>query len=231
MAIFAAYCLIALRLDADGGLPLQMGIGACTWAFVLVAARGATGLERLQLFTMIAVATAFECLGSVIWGLYRYRLDNLPMYVPPGHGLFYLAALRAARLPALRAHSRAAVATVLAASGLAALYGAAFSPTPDYLGLLCWFLFAWFVLRTSDPLFFAVSFAFTMALEYYGTVLGTWRWGESVPYVGLSAGNPPSAVGAGYCIIDAATRFCLPHVARAITWGRLLAGFRKHPSY
>ena len=31
--------------------------------------------------------------GSLIWGVYHYRLHNLPMFVPPAHGLVYLAGL------------------------------------------------------------------------------------------------------------------------------------------
>ena len=33
-----------------------------------------------------------------MWGLYGYRLDNLPAFVPPGHGLVYLGGLSLATL-------------------------------------------------------------------------------------------------------------------------------------
>ena len=47
---------------------------------------------------LVVVATVLECVGSLIWGAYTYRLSNLPLYVPAGHGLFYLSALRAASI-------------------------------------------------------------------------------------------------------------------------------------
>ena len=37
------------------------------------------------------VATCAEVVGSIIWGVYTYRLENLPSFVPPCHGLVYLA--------------------------------------------------------------------------------------------------------------------------------------------
>ena len=58
----------------------------------------------------VLVATAFECLCSLILGVYRYRLENLPLYVPPGHGLFFLVAVRVADLPLLRRRSALAAA-------------------------------------------------------------------------------------------------------------------------
>jgi hypothetical protein len=40
-------------------------------------------------------------------------------------------------------------------------------------------------------------------LEFYGTAVGTWHWAAVFPHTGLPAGNPPSAIGAGYCVLDA----------------------------
>ena len=46
----------------------------------------------------------------------------------------------------------------------------------------------------------------TMALEFYGTGLGIWRWSPVLPGLLLPAGNPPTGIGAGYCAMDALTR-------------------------
>ena len=216
LAVLTLFVLFALYVDARGGLLKQVAIGVVTAIFVTIALLRAPPNHRLQIVTMIVVATCFECAGSLLLRLYEYKLGNLPLYVPPGHGLFYLAALRVASLPALRQRSSAIVTGVLALSGVWALRGLLLSLTPDVLGLLCWVLLAAFLLRGRDPLFFAVSFVATMALEYYGTFLGTWRWAARVPVLGIPGANPPSAIGAGYCIIDATVQFCLPHLARAL---------------
>ena len=103
VAGFMAYWPIALACDsAGGGLGVQAMIGALTWLLLAAAIWYAPAGLRTPALAMVVVATAFECLGSLIWCAYRYRYHNLPLYVPPGHGLFYLAALRLCLLPRLR---------------------------------------------------------------------------------------------------------------------------------
>ena len=163
--------------------------------------------------TIIAVATFFECLFSLIWGAYEYRLGNLPIYVPPGHGLFYYTALRLADLSFLRRHSRLVVLCVFI--GSAALLGrnlvsAPLSEFSDMLGLVTWLTFILFILRERLALLYVVSFAMTMTLEFYGTGLGVWTWAPILPWPMLSAANPPACIGAGYCVMDAITRWLAP---------------------
>ena len=71
------------------------------------------------------------------------------------------------------------------------------------MGALCWLMLIFFLRRGRDPLLFAVTFGLTMVLEFYGTAVGTWHWAAVFPNTGLPAGNPPSAIGAGYCVLDA----------------------------
>ena len=63
--------------------------------------------RRAQTLGVVAFATIGEVTGSLIWGVYHYRLHNLPLFVPPAHGLVYLTGL-VARARA-RAHARALV--------------------------------------------------------------------------------------------------------------------------
>ena len=46
---------------------------------------------------MVAFATVGEVTGSLVWGVYTYRLHNLPLFIPPAHGLVYLSGLALAR--------------------------------------------------------------------------------------------------------------------------------------
>ena len=204
LASFTAYWPIALACDsAGGGLRVQAVIGGVTWIFLAAGIWHAPAELRTPALAMVVVATAFECLGSLIWCAYRYRYHNLPLYVPPGHGLFYLAALRLSMLPTLRHHGRAIVATVALASAGWALHGLLVGPRADVVGVLCWLMLVFFLRRGRDPLLFAVTFGLTMVLEFYGTAVGTWHWAAVFPHTGLPAGNPPSAIGAGYCVLDA----------------------------
>jgi hypothetical protein len=45
-------------------------------------------------------------------------------------------------------------------------------------------------------------FVLALAMEIYGTLLGNWTWSADVPWLGLTALNPPLAAGAFYCVLD-----------------------------
>ena len=45
-------------------------------------------------------------------------------------------------------------------------------------------------------------FVLALAMEIYGTWLGNWTWARDVPWLGLTAVNPPLAAGAFYCVLD-----------------------------
>ena len=210
---FTFYWLVCLRLDAQSTAITQAFIGLTTWTFVAVVLRFSPWEERIQVLTIIGVATFFECLFSLIWGAYEYRLGNLPIYVPAGHGLFYYTALRLAELSFLRRHSRLVVLCVfMGSAALLArnLWSAPLSEISDMLGLVTWVIFIPFILRERFALLYAVSFTMTMALEFYGTSLGVWTWAPILPWLRLSVANPPACVGAGYCIFDAITRWLAP---------------------
>lgn len=216
LAVFTAYWPLAGACDAlGGGLPVQYAIGTLTWLFLAVALWTAPQELRVAALAMVVVATGCEIIGALVWGVYRYRYDNLPLYVPPGHGLFYLTALRLAVLPLVRRHSRALVRSVAVVSALWVLHGLLARPQADLLGGWCWLVFAGALWRGRTPVLFALTFTVTMMLECYGTALGSWHWAAIVPGLGVSAGNPPAAIGAGYCIFDALARQ-LAH--RACRW-------------
>jgi hypothetical protein len=212
---FAAYCLVALPLDSRSSPDQQVLLSLSAWAFLATALALQSPAVRVQVLTLVCVATVLEIIGSIVWGAYRYRLGNLPLFVPAGHGLFYLAALRTASLPLLQRHARLIVLTVAAAATGYMLWGLVRPPLPDLLGFVTWAVFIRFIVRGRFPLLYAVSFVLTMALELYGTGLGIWRWSPVLPGLLLPAGNPPTGIGAGYAAMDGLTRRIVGRIARA----------------
>ena len=88
----AAYLAALLALDHFASYPEQLALGVLTWA-VLIGALTRVSLERrVQTIGVVCFATVGEVTGSLIWGVYHYRLHNLPLFVPPAHGLVYLTA-------------------------------------------------------------------------------------------------------------------------------------------
>jgi len=203
---FAGFVAIALPLDRSTTALQQSALGLTAWIFLAIALWLQPPAVRMQVAALAVLATLLEIIGSMVWGAYRYRLENLPLYVPAGHGLFYLAALRIASLPILERHARRIVIAVTAGATLWMLYGLARPALPDLLGFVTWAIFIRFIVRGRHPLLYAVSFAMTTALELYGTGLGIWRWAPVLPGLMLPAGNPPTGIGAGYAAMDALTR-------------------------
>jgi hypothetical protein len=212
---FITFVAIALPLDRSSTPAEQAALSLLAWAFLGIALVLQSPAIRVQVAGLVVLATILECVGSLVWGAYTYRLENLPLYVPAGHGLFYLSALRAASLPLLQRNARTVVVAVTAGATAWMLYGLVTRPLPDLLGFVTWAVFIRFIVRGRYPLLYAVSFAMTSALELYGTGLGIWHWSPVLPVLMLPAGNPPTGIGAGYAAMDALTRRIVARVERA----------------
>ena len=211
---FVAFVAIALPLDRSSTAAQQFTLSLLAWTFLGIALVLQPPAIRIQVIALVIVATILECVGSLIWGAYTYRLGNLPLYVPAGHGLFYLSALRAASLPLLQRHARVIVIVITTGATMWMLYGLVAGPLPDLLGFVTWAIFIRFVVRGRFPLLYAVSFVMTTALELYGTGLGIWTWSPVLPVLMLPAGNPPTGIGAGYAAMDALTRRVVARIER-----------------
>ena len=212
LAAFTLFVALALPLDRYTNALEQAVLGLSAWAFLAIALWLQPRDVRVQVVVLVVVATVLEVIGSIVWGAYRYRLENLPLYVPAAHGLFYLCALRAASMPVVQRNGRAIVIGVTAFATLYMLRNLTLA-LPDLLGFVTWAIFLRFILRGTAPVLYAVSFVMTTALELYGTGLGIWTWQPVLPLLMLPAANPPSGIGAGYAAMDALTRRIVKRLA------------------
>jgi hypothetical protein len=197
---------VALGLDARvTGISEQNWLGLGAWVILFACTRFSPPTERRQVWTMVGISTCVELWSSVVWGIYRYHFHNMPLFVPPGHGLVYLFALRAARTPFVRAHGKSfsQVALVVASGWM--LFGLTLEPLLlhrlDVTGALFFPFFVWFMRKPSAPIY-AAAFFITSYLELWGTNLGTWTWQVVAPISHIPSGNPPSVISAGYCVMD-----------------------------
>lgn len=197
--LLAAIAMLALGLWADihVELPGQLVIGAAVWGLLLCLLAPLPASERRFYLACVAIATAGELFLSLVWGLYTYRLGNVPMFVPPGHALMLMLGFSLTR----RMREMAA-RTILGGAGaytiLAAVTGLDTLAVPLYLMLAVSVL-----ALPAHRRLFASSFILTLALELYGTALGNWYWHRDVPWVGLATTNPPAIAGAFYCTLHA----------------------------
>ena len=173
----------------------QVAVSAAAWIVLVALWRQRPARERPALFACLAYATAGEVFLSLVWGLYEYRLGNIPLFVPPGHVLlFFLGTQLAARIPDRGEWWVAALAVPLVAAF-------AWSGR-DTLGPLLYALFLACMWLSPSRKLYATMFVLSLAMELYGTWLGNWTWSGAVPWLGLTADNPPLAAGAFYCVLD-----------------------------
>jgi hypothetical protein len=196
----AAYLATLLALDHFASYPEQLALGVVTWLALLAALSRVSPARRAQAIGVVAFATVGEVTGSLVWGVYHYRLHNLPLFVPPAHGLVYLTGLSLAA--ALARHTRALVATAAAVAATWGVLGLTVLPRRDVAGAVGVPLLLVFLWRGRNRAVYAGVFLVVAALELYGTAIGTWRWERELPGLGIPDGNPPSGVASGYVWFD-----------------------------
>ena len=202
--------LLAVDTLVDARAQLLLGLAA--WIALAVALRGVPPLLRAQALVVVVVATAAEVVGSILWGVYTYRLENLPSFVPPCHGIVYLAGASLAAWAAPRRELLVRVALVaVLAWGLA---GVTVLPRADVGGAIGAALLAVYLVRGRAPTVYAGVFLVVAWLELYGTAIGTWEWAVTVPGTGVPQGNPPSGVASGYVWFDIVALAAAPRLSR-----------------
>lgn len=193
--VIAATIAGGLLLDQHWARHGQLAASVAAWIVFAALWRRSPAQERPALLACLAFATAGEAFLSLAWGLYEYRLGNIPLFVPPGHVLlFYLGLRIAERIP-----EGGEWWIALAAAPLVALFA---WNGRDTLGPLLYALFFACMLASPARRLYATMFALSLAMELYGTWIGNWAWAPSVPWLGLTADNPPLAAGAFYCVLD-----------------------------
>jgi len=196
--VLPAYLAGLLALDTQVSFHGQLTLGVLTFLVLAVALRPLALLVRAQAVGVVLFATIGEVTGSLVWGVYHYRLHNLPLFIPPAHGLVYLSGL------ALSRSVRARVVVWAAAVGATAwgIAGLTLLPRLDVAGAFGVPLLLLFLWRSRSRATYAGVFLVVGALELYGTSIGTWRWARDLPGLGIPDGNPPSGVASGYVWFD-----------------------------
>jgi hypothetical protein len=194
-AVTVATIAVGLFLDQHWPGGGQWAVSVLAWIVLAVLLRRSAAHARRALIACLLIATAGEIFLSLVWGVYRYREHNIPLFVPPGHVLLFMLGTRIAEeLPSRAVGGIAAAAA--AVEGLLAWNGR------DTLGPFLLVLFLACLWLSPARRLYATMFVLSLALELYGTWMGNWQWNEAVPWLGLATTNPPVAAGAFYCVLD-----------------------------
>jgi hypothetical protein len=209
-----AYLVALLAADTQVAYRGQLALGALTWIVLLAALRPLAPLARAQALGVVVFATIGEVTGSLVWGVYHYRLHNLPLFIPPAHGIVYLSGLALTRVVSPR---RLVVAAAVGSIGWG-LAGLTVLPRLDVAGAIGVPLLCVFLWRSRARATYAAVFLVVAGLELYGTSIGTWRWARTLPGLGIADGNPPSGVASGYVWFDVMALLVAPIVVRGVRW-------------
>jgi hypothetical protein len=202
-----------LAADVYTNIVGQTVIGLIVWLVLFSLLSYVDANKRFMLMACLVIATVGEIVLSLGWGLYAYRLDNIPLFVPPGHVLLLLLGLSLA--------GRMSEGTALAIIGAAGAYSVAIAAAGiDTLGVLLFgVLLTASVVMPSQRRLYASTFVLALALELLGTWFGNWSWAREVPGTSLVTTNPPVAAGAFYCALDALV------IVASARLGRVRQGF------
>jgi hypothetical protein len=204
IAVYTFFAVaVCLTLEIDASLERQYVLGGIAFVSLLVMLLGEKRDARIQVLVAVAFATWGEHFASIYMGGYTYRFENVPAYVPPGHGMVYLTAIAMARSGLFQRYARGITAFVIVLCGAWAAWGISGVPEQaDALGALMFAIFLGFLFLGRSPMVYLAAFFITTWLELIGTAVGAWRWAAIDPVLGLSQANPPSGVTFWYCIVD-----------------------------
>jgi hypothetical protein len=234
--------LVAASVEVPAGAELvrQLVLGGATWLVLVVLLRRQTPLVRAQTLVVVALATCVEYTFSPLLQAYTYEIGTVPLFVPPGHGLVYLAALTLGRSALAGRYRRPLVAATVLVGGAWAVAGVLglLGGRHDVLGAFWFACLLGFLAWGPNRMLYVGAFLVVSYLELAGTALGVWAWAPADPMLhAIGQGNPPSGAAGGYGWFDLyalmlAPRLlaCLPsqrlpsqrlaRVARTASWSR-----------
>lgn len=235
IAAFTFFCVaVCLTTDASATLEKQNALGVCGWVFLLGLLLGENREIRVQVMIAVIFATVGEHFASPFMGGYTYRFENVPAYVPPGHGMVYLTAVALGRSGLFQRYAREIAAFVVVVCGAWSVWGiSGYAAQGDSVGALLFCVFLGYLFKGRSPMVYLAAFFITTWLELIGTAVGTWTWAAIDPVLGLPQGNPPSGVAAWYCLVDAVAMGGAPPVLKGAknVFGALKIGKARKSAY
>lgn len=181
----------------------------------------ATGRSKELMIYALLIGIAGECLFSLVFEMYTYRLGNVPLYVPPGHAIIYIVAVYFCREAAVKFYRKQLEISLLIFIIAYALFFLLF--LKDIFGFVLTLLII-FLLRNKprERLFFYVMYLVVVVLELIGTSYKCWVWPNTafgiIPF--LKSANPPSGISFFYFGLDLASLW-LYKQRHKMAWNRM----------
>jgi hypothetical protein len=225
---FAAVTLCFL-IDSVASIELQYALGVSGWVSLLCLLVGECKFVRAQVLVAVAFATIGEHFASIFMEGYTYRLENVPAFVPPGHGIVYLTAVVLGRSGFFLKYARKIAVFVVLTGGIWSILALTeVVGRKDEIGAILFCVYLLYLFKGRSPMVYLGAFFITTWVELVGTSVGTWNWAAIDPASMLTQGNPPSGVAAWYCLVDAVAIGGAGHVINAATKTMIFLGIKKN---
>jgi len=174
-----------------------------------------------QMISAVIIAVIGEYLFSIAMGMYTYRLENVPHYVPPGHALVYVAVLYFSKAKSI-IKNRIKIERFLAIFIL--IYAIVFLVLKNDVFGFVMTVATLFILRNKqrERLFYLTMYISVAYLEIIGTNYLCWKWPASAwgIFDFLPSHNPPSGISFFYFLLDLGTLW-LYKQRHKIAWSRM----------
>lgn len=173
---------------------------------------------------LYAVLIAFigEYLFSFVFGMYTYRLGNIPLYVPFGHAIILRVVAHICKKRAVIFYSKQiekGITFFILTYSLLFLFFA-----DDIFGFIMSILvIILFLNQPRERLFYLSMYVVVAYLEIIGTTYQCWSWPKS--FCGtvsfLKSANPPSGISLIYFLLNISC-FWIYKQRHILTWNRLI---------
>lgn len=180
-----------------------------------------TKRNKEQMISAILIAILGEYLFSILLGMYTYRLENVPHYIPPGHALVYIAVLYFSKASSIIKH-KVTLEKVLAI--FIFIYASIFLLVKNDVFGFVMTIATLYILRNKprERLFYLTMYITVAILEIIGTTYKCWWWPSTAWGVidFLPSHNPPSGISFFYFLLDLGSLW-LYKKRHKIAWKRM----------
>lgn len=159
--------------------------------------------NKAHLIAGVLIGFFGEYLFSVALGMYTYRLENVPHYIPFGHALVYIGVLYFSKASSIIKH-RKNIEVFL--SIFIFIYATVFLVFKNDVFGFIMTMATLFILRNKprERLFYLTMYVSVAYLEIVGTNLLCWKWPPIAwnVFEFLPSHNPPSGISLFYFLLD-----------------------------
>ncbi len=190
------------------------------FVFIFCYYKGTSRIKEQLIYAFI-IGVVGEYMFSLCLGMYSYRLNNIPHYIPFGHALVFLGVYSFSRKPKIRLNSKK-INSFLTVSII--LYSFLFLIFKNYVFGFVMTILVFYSLRKypKEKLFYLTMYGVVVYAELIGTALNTWSWPKLAfnTFEFLPSANPPSGICLFYYGLDRGTMSIYKRRHKK-TWTRL----------